>query len=584
MKNGGLRVRLKGCVRQLCHILVRIVGRLNYRIVLHEPERIPGKGSLIVANHVSVLDTLYVLTVLNPILWLKNNPRLVYRKRLDDSSLLARWLMWLWEGIPIESAKDLSKIADALEQGDTVLFFPEGRRAETIGELHRFRPGLGRLLKMTSAKVVPLAISAWQPSIFSLVGKSSGIKLTRNRVDLQFAPALEQATSKEIANVISKMLKPEQEQAGTRPLTARMSSVAKSLIQRSHQSYFRNAVYSLQVLLRAETKRGIESQHYRNGKFHNLEAFHAWTFIDYLIMRLKTRHAKWSDRSNDSFEFDIPEARPNPKSTQFMVVNHATVLIQHQGKNYLTDPIWSKRSSPFSFIGPPKRMVPPGLPFEALPPIDTVLISHNHYDHLDAETILKLESSHKPRYITGLGNAGLLETFNVPADRILEVDWWESVHAGPHEITFVPAQHFSGRGLFDRNRSLWGGFVLSDERASVYFAGDTGLGAFFENIKDRFAPIALAFLSIGAYRPDYFMKDIHMSPADALIAHETLRSKLSVGIHFGTFPLTAEAKDAPAEELSLEMRSRGINPNSFRVPRFGAIYKLVDVIADTINT
>lgn len=248
-------------------------------------------------------------------------------------------------------------------------------------------------------------------------------------------------------------------------------------------------------------------------------------------------------------------------------VNHATVLLQMDGVNILTDPIWSERCSPVSFAGP-KRVVPPGLRFEQLPTIDVVLLSHNHYDHLDVSTLRRLADEHRPRILVPLGNRRVLDRAGVRGAE--ELDWWQSVEVRDGvRVAAVPAQHFSGRGMFDRDRALWAGFVVSGPAGSAYFAGDTGFGAHFEEIRDRFGPPRLALLPIGAYRPEWFMSRVHTSPDEALRAHRILGAGTSVGIHFGTFRLADDGQDeAPARVEALLCEGAAPRPR-FWVLGFG---------------
>jgi L-ascorbate metabolism protein UlaG (beta-lactamase superfamily) len=244
-------------------------------------------------------------------------------------------------------------------------------------------------------------------------------------------------------------------------------------------------------------------------------------------------------------------------------VNHSTVLVQMDGINVLTDPIWSKRCSPVSFAGP-RRAVPPGLLFEQLPPIDVVLISHNHYDHMDLPTLRRLADERRPRIFVPLGNKGTLYRRGVNGAE--ELDWWQSarVRDGVH-VHAVPAQHFSGRGLFDRDRALWAGFVVTGPAGAMYFAGDTGFAPHFGQIRERFGPPRLALLPIGAFRPEWFMSRVHMSPDDALRAHEILGTETSLGIHFGTFRLTDDGQDEPAERIAALLRTGEQPPPRFWV-------------------
>lgn len=214
-------------------------------------------------------------------------------------------------------------------------------------------------------------------------------------------------------------------------------------------------------------------------------------------------------------------------------INHATLLLQVDGLNILTDPIWSERASPLSWIGP-KRVRAPGLALPELPPIDAILISHNHYDHLDIPTLKELHARFAPVVIAGLGNRPSLESAGVHP--VVELDWWQAYDLGGLAIRFVPAQHGSARGAFDRNRTLWGGFVLESTGAgNIYFAGDTGLGPFASHIKQRYTDISLALLPIGHYLPRHMMRQVHMSPVDAVKLHLYLEADISIGMHFGTF-------------------------------------------------
>lgn len=242
-------------------------------------------------------------------------------------------------------------------------------------------------------------------------------------------------------------------------------------------------------------------------------------------------------------------------------INHSTTLIQVENKNILTDPIWSERASPFSKIGP-KRIYQPGVRFDDLPPIDIVLISHNHYDHLDCATLKKLEMIHQPTYYTLKGNRPLLRKMGLK--QVQELDWWDSINLiNGQSIISVPAQHFSGRGLFDRNKTLWGGFVFKGRKWVVYFAGDTGYGPHFKEIYHRIGMLDLALLPIGAFKPEWFMKPVHMSPVEAVQAHLDLKAHQSVAIHFGTFQLGDEKVDEAQIELQQALRSHQLNLNQF---------------------
>lgn len=250
-------------------------------------------------------------------------------------------------------------------------------------------------------------------------------------------------------------------------------------------------------------------------------------------------------------------------------INHATVLIQVDGLNILTDPIWSQRASPFTFAGP-RRVRSPGVTLEDLPKIDIILLSHNHYDHMDIPTLKKINDRDSPLVITGLGNKALLQQ---EALNTLELDWWECSTFSSTPICFVPAIHSSARGVFDRNKTLWGGFIIQSTKGNIYFAGDTAYGNHFREINKRFSPIRLALLPIGHYLPQWMMQSVHMSPQEAAKAHLDLEAKTSIGIHFGTFhglgSHNSEEINQPEEDLQEAKSKYAISDKDFFVLNVG---------------
>jgi L-ascorbate metabolism protein UlaG (beta-lactamase superfamily) len=242
-------------------------------------------------------------------------------------------------------------------------------------------------------------------------------------------------------------------------------------------------------------------------------------------------------------------------------VNHATFLIQTGGITILTDPIWSERASPFGRTGP-RRVRKPGVAFDDLPPIDVILLSHNHYDHLDLATLSRLRQVFSPTMLVAAGDARLVGPLGFKDMR--ELDWWDEAQISDTlKITFVPTQHFSARGLFDRARSLWGGYMVESRGRRVYFGGDTGYSTHFSDIKRRLGPPDIALLGIGCYEPRWFMQPIHMNPAEAVRAHRDLGAKQSIGMHFGTFQLTLEAIDQPQADLKTALSQSGISDQEF---------------------
>jgi L-ascorbate metabolism protein UlaG (beta-lactamase superfamily) len=241
-------------------------------------------------------------------------------------------------------------------------------------------------------------------------------------------------------------------------------------------------------------------------------------------------------------------------------IGHSSFLIQTTAGNLLTDPVYSERASPLSFIGP-RRVRQPAVRFDDLPPISVVLLSHNHYDHCDLTTLRALARRSHPLVVTPLGNRRLLQSAGV--DRVEELDWWQEAVGAPLAITMTPAQHFSARTPFDRNRALWGGFVFTVGQRRIFFAGDSGYGPHFAAVRRHLGPLALSMLPIGAYEPRWFMKDIHMNPADAVQAHLDLETERSIAMHFGTFRLTPEGIDEPVRALDAARRGRGIVDSGF---------------------
>ena len=247
-------------------------------------------------------------------------------------------------------------------------------------------------------------------------------------------------------------------------------------------------------------------------------------------------------------------------------VGHSTFLIQTAAGNVLTDPMYSKRASPLTWIGP-RRVRQPGVRFDDLPAISTVLLSHNHYDHCDLPTLRMLAKRFDPVVVTPLGNGRLARSAGVR--RVEELDWWQEARRSAPSITLTPARHFSARTPFDRNCALWGGFAFLAGDVRIYFAGDTAYGSFFRDIRRRLGAIDVALLPIGAYEPRWFMQAVHMNPAEAVQAHADLGAKQSVAMHFGTFQLTAEGIDAPARALEEACRATD-GPIAFRILECGA--------------
>ena len=266
---------------------------------------------------------------------------------------------------------------------------------------------------------------------------------------------------------------------------------------------------------------------------------------------------------------DEPPRRPpalDGASALVTFIGHATFLIQTPAGNILTDPMYSRRAGPLNLLGP-RRVRQPAVRFDDLPPISTVLLSHNHYDHCDLKTLRMLADRFDPIVVTPLGNGSLARSAGIR--RVEELDWWQDAKTSPIPITLTPAHHFSARTPWDRNRALWGGFMVVAASARIFFAGDTAYAPFFPDIRQRLGPINLALLPIGAYEPRWFMQVVHMNPAEAVQAHLDLEASESVGMHFGTFPMTTEGIDEPLRALEEARRARNVEPSGFRTLGFG---------------
>ncbi|MCC7348375.1 MAG: MBL fold metallo-hydrolase [Variibacter sp.] len=272
---------------------------------------------------------------------------------------------------------------------------------------------------------------------------------------------------------------------------------------------------------------------------------------------------------------DRPPERVSGPTLRVAAVGHATHLIQTGGLNILTDPVWSERASPVRFAGP-RRVRAPGIPFEALPPVDIVLVSHCHYDHLDLETLSRLHAAHAPRVITPLGNDSIMRAHD-PAIRAEAHDWRDRVDlGGGMAVTLAPMHHWSARGLFDRNKALWAAFIVDTPWGRIYHVGDAGYGDghHFRAARDAHGPLRLAILPIGAYEPRWFMRDHHMNPEEAVQAFRDCGAQLALGHHFGCIQLTDEPIDAPPRALAEARQAAGIAEEAFRLLEPGEVWEL----------
>lgn len=313
---------------------------------------------------------------------------------------------------------------------------------------------------------------------------------------------------------------------------------------------------------------GPVSDHFDGERFHNIQPTAEKSLRDLLKWQLnRERTDAWVEKPALATP-PVLQERVQGEALQATYINHATVLLQTQGLNILTDPVWSKRVSPFTFIGP-KRFQQPGLSIEQLPPIDLILVSHNHYDHLDLESLRQLALRFpNAKVVSGLGNGELIKQTGF--SDVVEIDWWQELTISPTlSVHGVPVQHWSSRTRADTNHTLWLGFVLQAPGGPLLFPGDTGLGPEFKLINERFGPMRFALLPIGAYAPRWFMRDHHMNPDDAVQAHRQLQARNSLAIHFGVFRLTDEGQFAPPADLAAALAEQQVDPQTFRVPQPG---------------
>ena len=312
------------------------------------------------------------------------------------------------------------------------------------------------------------------------------------------------------------------------------------------------AVTLIHVGLQTPAPAGDAPPHHVQGGFRNLDPRYSYPLL------FRARHVFRGAPHRGPLPLvlanDGAELRANGHEPTVTWVGHATLLIQIDGVNILTDPHFGERTSPVSFAGP-RRLVPPGIAFADLPPIDAVVISHDHYDHLDRETVQRLAREHHSTFFVPLGLKAWFAGIGVA--NAIELDWWESRAFRGLTVTCTPAQHSSGRGLHDQDARLWSSWTLSGRARRVYFAGDTGYFSGFAEIGRRFHP-DVALLPIGGYEPAGF-RDEHLSPLDAAYAFEDLGARVLIPISYGSFPLSYEPLDAPPAWMRQVARERGLS-------------------------
>jgi L-ascorbate metabolism protein UlaG (beta-lactamase superfamily) len=322
----------------------------------------------------------------------------------------------------------------------------------------------------------------------------------------------------------------------------------------------RSDAKSVSSLGRSSVSTRAASDHFDGKCFYNPTLPKGFSAVTGAYKMINAKRGWWPSSAGNE---GIPRLHEKlgPADIAVTFVNHATFLIQMPGVNILTDPVWSERASPFRWIGP-RRIRKPGIQFDELPKIDLILISHNHYDHLDIDTLKKLNERFSPEVLAAAGDRKLVESTGLR--NVLELDWWEDVQFSSHlKVTFTPTQHFSARGLFDRQHSLWGSYMIHNLGRRIYFGGDAGYSSHYSEIKRRLGSPDIALLGIGAYEPRWFMRPMHMNPAESVKAHDDLESKQSIGMHFGTFRMSAEAFDQPREDLKMALLKAGISQGKF---------------------
>lgn len=327
--------------------------------------------------------------------------------------------------------------------------------------------------------------------------------------------------------------------------------------------------------------------HHRNGRFQNNDGdFEPRSLAEVIRWRWDATRRGLPPRPQAPIPTQPPDlgfihanagAAQQPAVTW---VGHATVLAQLGGLNLLTDPIFSERASPVAFAGP-RREQPPGLGLHQLPTIDAVLVSHNHYDHLDLPSCRALadQPGGGPLFVVPLGLADWFRRRGLR--RVVELDWWQAHTLAGVDLVLVPAQHWSARGLNDRMKTLWGGFAVLAPDCHLFFAGDTGYSRDFTRIREHFADrqadggFDIALLPIGAYEPRWFMKDQHVNVEEALKIHADVGARRSLGVHWGTFELTDEALDEPPRQLAQQRAARGLPDDAFFTLPIGGTARLV---------
>lgn len=304
-----------------------------------------------------------------------------------------------------------------------------------------------------------------------------------------------------------------------------------------------------------------KSDHFDGKRFHNLERRPEPKMRDLFKWKLSNRSKPWpssvENRRKPEFGASIAE-----NQTFVTLINHSTFVVQTKEANYLTDPMFSERAGPLSLLGP-KRRREPGTGIYRLPKIDYVLLSHNHYDHMDLSSLELIDRKYQPLFIVPLGNGKILQKVGIK--KIIELDWWQTFQS----VTLTPAHHWSQRTAIDYCKQLWGGFLITTPHLKIFFAGDTGFSSHFQAIEEKLGKMDVAILPIGAYEPRWFMKEHHMNPEEAVLVHNQLKADLSIAMHYGTFQLTDEGIDDPITDLKESLKRHNVADDRFIAPENG---------------
>jgi L-ascorbate metabolism protein UlaG (beta-lactamase superfamily) len=315
-----------------------------------------------------------------------------------------------------------------------------------------------------------------------------------------------------------------------------------------------------------------DSDHFANSKF-----FYPWDSgrpkmgsKELMKWKLESKNIPWPESFPE--DFVIKQKPPLDKINYIQFINHATTLIDLNSVRFITDPHFSLKAGPLGIAGPKRRHAPPFL-IEDIKKLDFVLLSHNHYDHLDLPSLKKIQKLYRPTFIVPHSNAGYLIGIGIPKKNIVELDWWENFSDRKIKITLTPAQHWSKRRLYDQNFALWGSFVIEslENKKRIYYAGDSGYAGHFKTIHEKWDSFDMSLIPVGAYEPRWFMKYHHMNPEEAVLTHLDIHSQKSVGIHHSCFKLTDEGWDHPKTSLKEALSKYHIPNENFIYPRPGEL-------------